>query len=372
MITKTLLLVMAVLFSVIRTTAQPYRVFFGNLHAHTSYSDGAKDRAQTNVKTPLDAFLFARESEHLDFLGISEHNHSQAGMQLANYAKGLAEANSANEDGRFVALYGMEYGVISKGGHVVIYGSDKLVGWEPGNYDVYSAKSDYNSLFNILSADRRIFATLAHPAQADYGNLAGRPYDLKADQAVCGVAISSGPAFSKKTDYSDKAPISFLSYYKRLLSLGYIVGPVIDHDNHNTTFGRMSASRTAVLARSLNRDSIIDAYRTNRFYATQDWNAVVDFTVNGQPMGSYLKTSSQLALQVHINDPDSADKVKSIKFLYGKPGTGEPAKVLTSNTNQPELTYAFAMANGDAYYFYVEIVQQDGDRIYTSPIWAKL
>lgn len=177
----------------------------------------------------------------------------------------------------------MEYGVISKGGHVVIYGSDKLIGWEPGNFDVYSAKSDYNSLFNLLSANRKTFATLAHLAQTDYGNLAARPYDLKADQAVCGVAISSGPAFSKKTDYSDKAPISFLSYYKRLLSLGYIVGPVIDHDNHNTTFGRMSASRTAVLARALSRDSIIDAYRSNRFYATQDWNAVVGFTSMASP-----------------------------------------------------------------------------------------
>ncbi|PWK68305.1 hypothetical protein LX99_04830 [Mucilaginibacter oryzae] len=77
--------------------------------------DGAKDGAHTHVLTPADAYQFAKRTQHLDFLGISEHNHSQAGMHLASYAKGLSEANAANDDGHFVALYGMEYGLISHG-----------------------------------------------------------------------------------------------------------------------------------------------------------------------------------------------------------------------------------------------------------------
>jgi hypothetical protein len=371
MITKTFLLFSASLLLILDAAGQPYQIYYGNLHAHTSYSDGAKDGAQTRVLTPADAFRFAKGSAHLDFLGISEHNHSQAGMRLANYAQGLSEANAANEDGRFVALYGMEYGVISRGGHVVIYGSDKLIGWEPGNYDIFSAKSDYASLFGILATDRKIFATLAHPSQADYGNLAGQSYNLPADQAVCGVAVSSGPAFSKKTDYSDKAPVSYYTYYKRMLSLGYIIGPVMDHDNHNTTFGRMSQARTAVLSRSLSRDSIVDAYRANRFYATQDWNAAVDFTVNGQPLGSYIKGKGQLVIKVNVKDADSGDRVKSIKLWYGKPGTGEMPTVLTGVSNSDKLTDDLSLKDGEAFYFFAEIVQQDGDKIYTSPIWAK-
>ncbi|QKJ32817.1 hypothetical protein HQ865_24690 [Mucilaginibacter mali] len=217
---------------------------------------------------------------------------------------GLA-AYAQNENGRFVCLYGMEYGMISHGGHVVIYGSRKLIGWGPSNFDVFSARSDYASLFRIVAADPKMFATLAHPAQTDYSNLAAQPYNLTAHQAVCGVAVSRGPAFSKKADYSDRPPMSYYSYYKKLLSLGYSVGPTMDHDNHNTTFGRMSAMRTAVLVQVLNRDSIIAAYKANRFYATEDGNVKVDFTINGMPLGSYIRNSGNLVIKVAVTDPGS-------------------------------------------------------------------
>src|SRR6266568_3388385 len=45
-------------------------VFFGNLHSHTSYSDGSG--------TPSQAFTMARDTGKLDFLAITEHNHRQA------------------------------------------------------------------------------------------------------------------------------------------------------------------------------------------------------------------------------------------------------------------------------------------------------
>ena len=46
------------------------KVYFGNLHSHTSYSDGSG--------TPRDAFKHARDVAQLDFLAITEHNHAAA------------------------------------------------------------------------------------------------------------------------------------------------------------------------------------------------------------------------------------------------------------------------------------------------------
>ena len=43
------------------------QVFFGNLHSHTSYSDGSG--------TPDQAYKWARDTAKLDFLAITEHNH---------------------------------------------------------------------------------------------------------------------------------------------------------------------------------------------------------------------------------------------------------------------------------------------------------
>ncbi len=104
--------------------AQTYHYYFGNIHAHSSYPDGTKDGAHTGVLKPADCSKYAKSARHFDFIGISEHNHLQARMHLASYAKGLAEATTAHQDGRFVCLYGMEYGVIKNGGHVIIYGFD--------------------------------------------------------------------------------------------------------------------------------------------------------------------------------------------------------------------------------------------------------
>lgn len=349
---------------------QTYNYYFGNIHAHSSYSDGAKDGATTRVLTPAECYTFAKSAQHFDFLGISEHNHLQAKMHLANYAKGLLEAKKSNVDGKFVCLYGMEYGVIKNGGHVIIYGLDQLIGWEPGNYTVFSVKSDYSHLFQLIADKHGAFATLAHPATADYNGLITKRYDPTIDQAVTGVAISSGPAFSIAEDYSNGAAIKYYGYYKRLLALGYTVGPTMDHDNHYTTFGHMSPTRTVLLSQVLSRDSLLAAYHAGRFYASEDWDTQVDFRINGLPMGSHLTGTSALLINAIVKDPDPGDNIESIKLWYGKPGSGEMAKVLKTVVGQNTLQLAIKLKDDESFYYFLEITQIDGDRVVTSPIWT--
>ena len=52
-------------------------IYFGNLHSHTSYSDGSS--------TPDKAYKHAKDAG-LDFLAITEHNHSQAGQIATNHS----------------------------------------------------------------------------------------------------------------------------------------------------------------------------------------------------------------------------------------------------------------------------------------------
>ena len=133
--------------------AQVYNFYFGNIHAHSDFSDGNKDKATSHVNTPAGCYAFAKNSQHFDFLGISEHNHFTAtnnpGMQLENYTKGMQQANDENDDGHFVCMYGMEFGVITNGGHVLIYGVDSLIGWEANNFDIFNDKFDYRSLWKL-------------------------------------------------------------------------------------------------------------------------------------------------------------------------------------------------------------------------------
>ena len=302
--------------------AQAYQFYFGNIHAHSSFSDGNKDNGINGGKQPKDNYAFASQSYNFHFLGISEHNHTEAGMKLADYKKGLQQADSANKNGTFVTMFGMEYGVISNGGHVLIYGIDSLVGWNVGNYDIYSPQYDYAPLWKLIASRPNAFATLAHPETSDYNNLSTAAYNDTADMAICGSAIRSGGAFSQTTDYSDGPPsTTYTGYFRRMLAAGYKLGPTIDHDNHYSTFGRTAQSRTVVLARELHRDSIMAAYKARRFYASDDWNTQVSFTINANPMGSEIVTQLNPTINIDVTDVDKDDVVATIKVYYGVPGS---------------------------------------------------
>lgn len=350
--------------------AQTYNYYFGNIHAHSSYSDGNKDSNTSLMTTPLQDFNYAKASQHIDFYGISDHNHLEAGMKSpAYYHQGIADADSATIDGTFVALYGMEWGVISSGGHVIIYGYDSLIGWEANNYDVYVAKTNYASLWQKLNAKQGAFGYLAHPDVGDFGNILANAVNLNADNAIVGVAARSGPAFSTNTSYSNPATSNNITDYNNALKQGYHLGVGLDHDTHNSVFGRQTAGRLVVLATTLTRTSILEAFRKMRFYSSDDWNTEVHFTIDNQQMGSIITQIGSPTIAVSITDPDISETVASINVYYGVPGSGISPAILNTATNSSTLSYTHTIANNTSYYYYLKIVQADGNTIWTSPIW---
>lgn len=373
--TKTLcLLTLALPFAALTAQAQQttqLHCFFGNLHAHTAYSDGNKDSTRTGARTPRQAFSFAKASQHFDFLGVSEHNHTSAGMRGYRWSLLRQQADSATVDGQFVALAGMEWGVISGGGHVLVYGCDDLLGWDTGNYDVFVAKNNYAALWKTINRRPGAFCSLAHPNSDDFSNLLGSSFSGTADSAIVGTPFRSGPAFSTNLNYSDQANGSYESYFRNALAKGYHVAPSYDHDNHNTTFGRSTEGRIVVLAETLTKHDILWALRARRFYASDDWNAEVSFTLNQQwPMGTIQQDLPAPSLSVTVTDGDG-ELPRSIALMRGTPGSGvQPASVATASAGSPTLTFTdnTLPLNATAYYYAV-IIQNDGDKIITAPVW---
>lgn len=340
--------------------------YYGNLHSHSSYSDGNKD---DKTKKPEDDYAFAKNSMKMDFLGISEHNHTQAGMSLAYWKPGIDAAKNATTS-TFLALHGMEWGVISGGGHVIVYGIDSLIGWEAGENQIFVPKSTYtgnNGLFKVINRHGlNAIATLAHPNTTDYNNISAT-YDLSADSAIVGAALESGPAFSTNLTYSDPASsMSYLSYYNRMLARGYHLGATIDHDNHNMTFGRHTRARLVVLAPALTENDLLDAMKKMRFYASEDSAAKVTFLLNKEQVGSVFTGAGVPEISVSTA---TTSPVSSIKLLYGTPGTGvNPVQVTSSSSGTLSFKHD-ALANLTTGYYYADIVEADGSRIITSPIW---
>ena len=362
-------IIILLIFSIFKNSrAQtPFRHFAGSLHSHSAYSDGnmANNPAYTRVKP---CFEYADQSLYVDYWGISDHNHSQAGMSLPNFRKGILEADSVNQPGSFVALYGTEYGIISSGGHVLVYGIDSLIGWEQGNFEIFNAESDYNSLFDKVSKRPGAIAYLAHMSFDDYNYLLSQPYKAMWDSAICGMALKSGPAFSTDTLYNDPPSGTYLSRYRELLAKGYHVAPGIDHDSHYINFGRTNQGRTIILADTLTRASIYEAIRSRRFYATDDYNARLEFTVNNYGMSTTANGSSNPTIRIKVNDPDN-EITGTIRLYYGVAGNNIIPVVIATAFNTDSLVYThFTLANEPNYYF-TEIIQADGQRLYSAPVW---
>lgn len=354
--------------------ASGYYYMYGNLHAHSSYSDGNKADL---TKTPLDDFIFARDALCMDFLGISEHNHSGAGMSYPNYALGYTEANTVNgttgASGAFVTLWGMEWGTISGGGHVLLYGfDDKLVGWESSNYDIYVEKGDYASLWNTVNNQSGAFATLAHPNTSDYTNLSSA-YNATADAAIVGSAVESGPAFSETLTYNDfPSSLSYLGYYRSMLARGYRIAPQMDQDNHYMTFGTANSNRMVVLSSTRSREGLTEAIRSMRYYASNDCNIMIDYKNSNNPMGSQVTAAGVPSLSMTVTDPD-AETTSSIELWGGEVGAAAPSSAIkTYSTGSFSFTSADVenlQPNNTTWYYYAIVTQEDGNKAVTAPIW---
>ncbi len=372
--------------NVATTNAPANNYYFGNLHAHSDYSDGNQDNPGF---TPFDDYTYAMASQCMDYLGISEHNHftsnNNPGNRLSTYGLGITQAvNFTTANPGFIALYGMEWGVISNGGHVLVYGNgmDNLWGWETGsgtwggssNYNQFVAKSDYTSgtgLFETVNNNSatNTFASLAHPNDNDYGNLSNVAYNATFDAAISATAVENGPSTSTNTTYSNPgSSLNYLWYYQKLLSKGYHLAPTIDHDNHNTTFGRTTYSRSAVVAPTLSKTNIISGFRNMHVYATQDCDTKVDFTLNTKIMGSSLVAAGAPVIAVTLTDVSTSTAGALIKVMFGLPGSNIIATEIYSATGSSLVYVDDNLANLATGYYYIDVTN-GSSRMVTAPVW---
>jgi hypothetical protein len=342
-----------------------YTAYFGNLHSHTSYSDG--------VQTPAAAYAYARNTARtpLDFLAVTEHNHVSAGMSLAHYTDLENECAAANDDGNFVAIFGQEWGLAANG-HVNVFESPALFGWDAGQYDVFVDQTDYAGLYSAVLANPPAsyppIAELCHPASGDFNSLV---VTNDGKSVVHLMALVNGPSQSTATDESDIGNTNFDGQFAEALRKGYRVSPTGDQDNHNATWGASTESRTAVLAHAKTKSEILNAMAARRTYATQDHNVVVDFSAEGHTMGEAFIAGRGIRIAASVTDPDPADAVAQIELYRGITGVSNAAVIAHStgsNTFQWRELQSFG-ADTEAHY-YLRIRMADNQSIWTGPVYV--
>jgi hypothetical protein len=346
-----------------------YTAYFGNLHSHTSYSDG--------VGTPAQAFAFARNTAPtpLDFLAVTEHNHPGAGLDSpGHYQLALSEAAAANDDGNFVAIGGQEWGIIATGGHANVFESPTLFGWDTNFYDVFVAEGDYTGLYTAYLANPPAsyppIVEWCHPSSGDFNGFA-----VTNDGKACVHLFSmiSGPAFSTSVTESDVGSTTGNEIlFQNALRTGYRVSPAGDQDNHNATWGASTQTRTVVLAGGLTKSQIMGALALGRNYGSQDHNTEVQFSAEGHAMGSAWTAGSGIRIAARIVDPDVGQTVSQIDLLRGVTGSLSNALLVASSTGNPDFAWRehTVFTPGTEVHYYMRIRTSNNATIWTGPVYV--
>lgn len=128
--------------------------------------------------------------------------------------------------------------------------------------------------------------------------------------------------------------------------------------------GWINTARDVILAPKLTRESIFDAIRKLRVYATEDQNLKITYKVNGEVMGSLLDNPEKLDISIDITDPDETDKIGKVSIIVNG---GAVAAEKTFDTNKAEWNFTL---DPEYSYYYVRVDEADKDIAVTSPVWT--
>jgi hypothetical protein len=381
----------AVLQAAPATGALPYTVYYGNLHSQTRDSDGgaaldackgAQD-PQTAPFGPDAAFPYAR-AHGLDMLMVSEHNHMFDGSDGTNsgadpataralYQGGLQTARSFNEQHKnFLALYGMEWGVISNGGHLNIFNSDELLGWEKNGKgellaDTLTPRNDYGALYTMMR-QRGWIGQFNHPSLKDQFKVNGLPlaYTPDGDEAMALCEVMNSTAFSTNDKEGETRRSNFEAACNKLLEAGYHVAFSSNQDNHCANWGASYTNRTAVLVpdgEALSRDSFVAALKARRVFATMDKDSQIVLSANGHLMGERFDNRGQLQLSVQFAN-GAGRRAAAVAIMEGVPGRNGAVTQLA-----PDAALTFTPSAGPHFY-YAKLTQDDGRVLWSAPVWV--
>ena len=362
---KTRLLIgCVVLFGAI-APCQAYNVYYGNLHAHTSYSDG--------IGTPTQAYQYARDSADVDVQALTDHTNM---MSSSEYSSIRSVAATYTQDGVFVALAGQEHGSLSTStvgsfGHVNFFEASILIPqYDNGGKDFrYNLTGTYNWLVTHTDpiTGEPLYGDFNHPyatagcgADAQFHDFA---YSVTGDSAMSLIEIRNG-----------KRSESYESEYLEALSKGWHIGCEANQDNHDGMWGDQPNPNsgndiylTGILANSLTKADILVALKDRRTFAVEvnpetDRMALL-YQCEGHWMGDVFTTAvDTLHFSITVSAQNNFLSIQlvrnGVQIAWVNPGTNN---YTWAPKDKPPM--------GENCYF-VRAQQTDGDYMWSSPIWV--
>jgi hypothetical protein len=338
-----------------------YHIYRGDLHRHTDISgDGVGDG------TLMDLHRYALDAVAFDFCIVSDHN---MGNDKEYPWWRTQKANDLyTVPGRFISVYGYERSVRYPNGHRNVIWVERGHRTLPLPRMAIPAqmKADTAKLYDYLRRTGGI-CTL-HTSATDQGTDWADKHDPALEPFVelfQGYHTSYEYKGAPKTvdDETDRihGPYKPLGFVNRALDKGYRLGFQASSDHIST-----HVSYACILAEEFSRKGLVEAMRKRHSYAATD-NIVLDVRMgNLGIMGDEVRTSRP-RLDVVVLGTGPIDRVDVLR----------DGKVV--HTNRPAKSAARAKFSWEdpsppqgekVTYYYVRVLQKDGQMAWGSPIWV--
>ncbi|MCE5276854.1 MAG: CehA/McbA family metallohydrolase [Planctomycetaceae bacterium] len=347
-------------------------VYFGDIHVHTSFSDGDYPTA--------DVIAWARTRIGLDFTGPGDHISEQGDFANLTYVDYARIGRQFEQTGKFCRVPALE--IAGAPGHQLLMARDfesfekamaayvKNVGSKGG--------LDSAAFCQALSAVMIPGKTMIVPAHP-LGENARWP-DI-ADKSAFGAAeIMRGPGSQESYEKEPQWHAGGRggkddSSIRHALSLGYKLAFTGDSDNHRPLPGQPQAvyhGITAVQAEKLDTAGVFDAIAARRCYATSGARIVGDARLNDAPIGSDVQVAPEQPRKFTIVIHGTAS-IAETQIIH----CGKVLKTFKAASDQHDVTVEWthtppASDKAPSHeYYYIRVRQTDGHCAWLSPFYIQ-
>ena len=355
-----------------------FTAYFGQLHSHTQYSDGSG-----TLDSALDYVANLPESANVQFVAFTDHSNyfdttSNANPEGALYDMSLASADSQKTwntykstidnfnatHSNIIAIGGFEMTWSGGPGHINTFNTPGIVSRNNKTLNNKTSDAGMKAYYALLSQSEGVdsISQFNHPGTT-FGNFSDFSYwDPVIDSRMYMVEVGNGEGQIGAGGY-------YPSYEQYIMALdkGWHVAPTNNQDNHKGRWGNANDARDVILTDNFTEEGIYQAIRDMHMYATEDKNLLVNYSVNGQIMGSSItEVPQKLDISVSVNDPDPTDSIAKVEVVVNS------GKVAYTWDNAAELAtgeLSVTLDSGYSYYF-IRVTEADGDLAVTAPVWV--
>jgi len=336
-------------------------LLWGDLHGHTLVSDGRG--------TVEEFYDFAENVAGLDFCAVTDHAFEVLD-EMWEHSKKVT--NHVYKPGRFVTLQAFEWsGTTPLGGdHNCYFLEDNPPIFRSTSYYTPTNLQMYHGAVTKQEHVTDVFAELKKRLRdknvfciPHYGGRRGNPqwHNPKVQRMI--------EIFSEHRRSEDWATT--------FLTEGYRLGIIASTDGHfgNPGYGylkptydwdnqEIGMAAVAVYAPERTRESIFRALYDRRVYATSGDRIVLDFCVDGHPMGTEYRTDQppELVIKAVGTAPITLVEVKK---------DSKVVVTFTPNRTSVDLRWHDSeFQPNTSCYYYVRVLQDNNEEAISSPVWV--